>query len=184
MVFGSIADIFYQWEYLGVFDFILPFLLIFALIFGILDSVRPFGKNQSIYIVVALVISLMSLRFQNFVTDFMTELFPRLGIGISIMLAIMIMAGLFIADDVRRYWFYGLSALGSLIAIAALYQTFDILGWYSSGSGSQEIGLIILGVLLIGVIIAVGASGSERRTEHPPIVLSPWRGSSGSGKDK
>ena len=175
MVFGSIADIFYQWEYLGVFEFILPFLLIFAIVFGIMDSVKFLGDKKSIHVIIALVIALMSLRFQNFVSAFLSELFPRLGIGLAIMLGVLIMVGLFIADDVRRYWFYGLSALGGIIAISILFQTFDVLGWWTSGTGSQEIGLLVLGVLLVGIIIAVGASGSEHPTENKQMVLSPWR---------
>ncbi|MEK6800513.1 MAG: hypothetical protein AABY10_03755 [Nanoarchaeota archaeon] len=184
MVFGSIADVFYQWEFLGVFDFILPFLLIFAITFGIMDSVRFFGKNKPVYIIIALVISLMSLRFQNFVSDFMTELFPRLGIGLSVMIALMVMVGLFIADDVRRYWFYGLSALGGLIGISVLYQTFNVLGWWSSGEGSQEIGMIVLGVLLLGIIIAVGASGSDHKSDQKPAGFTFWRDGQEGGKHK
>ena len=85
MAFGSIADIFYQWEFLGVFDFILPFLLVFAIVYGILASTQILGDNKGIAIIIAVVIGLMSLRYQFFFSSFLSEIFPRLGIGLTIM---------------------------------------------------------------------------------------------------
>ena len=165
MVYGSLADILYQWEYLGVFDIILPFLLIFAIVFGVLNSTRFMGEHKGVYVIVALVIGLMSLRWRFFLSDFLSELFPRLGIGLGILIALMILVGLFIANDERRYWGWGLAALGFIIALTIVYQSFDRLGFYLSGYGTDSVGLIILAVLLIGIIIAVAAGGS--RTSSP-----------------
>ena len=149
MVFGSIADIIYQWEYLGVFDFILPFLLIFAIVFGILSSTKFLGDNKSVYLIIAFVIGLMSLRYQYFFSAFLSELFPRLGIGVAVLFVILILVGLFIAKDESRYWGYGLATIGLTIAIIILYQTFERMGWYATGYfGSDSVGFIILAVLI------------------------------------
>lgn len=162
MVYGSIADIFYQWEYLGVFDFILPFLLVFAVVFGILNATRFMGDSKGVYVIVALVVGLMSLRFQDFFTGFLTQLFPRLGIGLAILLTVMILMGLFIAKDEQRYWGWGLAAISLIIAIVIIYQSFEGLGYFWGGYSSDFVGFIILAVLLVGVIIAVATSGGGK----------------------
>ena len=161
MVFGSIGDIFFQWEYLGVFDFILPFLLVFAIVFGILNSTKVLGHNKGIMTILAVVIGLMSLRYQFFFSTFLSELFPRLGIGLAILLAVLIMVGLFINENEQKYWGYGLAALGAVIALIVLHQTGQSLGWAWTGLGSENIGFIVLAVLIIGVIVAVSASGGR-----------------------
>lgn len=155
MVFGSIVDIFYQWESLGLFDFILPFLLVFALVFGILSSTRFMGQNKAVYIIIAVVVGLMSLRYQYFLSTFLSELFPRLGIGLAVLLVTLILVGLFIAEDETRYWGYGLAVIGVIIAIAVVYQSFSVSGFLFGGYESDIIGYIVLAILIAAVIIAV-----------------------------
>jgi hypothetical protein len=182
MVFGSIADIFFQWETIGVFDFMLPFLLVFAVVFGVLSSTRFMGKNRPVYVIISVVVALMSLRYQYFLSSFLTELFPRLGIGIAIMLTIMILVGMFIAGNQRRYWGYGLASIGALIAIISFYQSAEDLGWlWLEGIGTDSVGFIVLGVLIIGVIIAVsvsGGSGSSNNADYegPMLPGTGWGG--------
>ena len=161
---GSLMDIFYQWEYLGVFDILLPFLLIFAIVYGVLSSTKFMGDNRGGYVIIAFVIGLLSLRWQFFLSDFLSEIFPRLGIGLAVLLAVMILVGLFIAKEERKYWGWGLAALGFVIFLIVIFQSFERLGYYWSGYGSDSAGLIVLAVLLIGIIIAVAASGKEK---HP-----------------
>jgi len=177
MVFGSIADIFLQWDYIGVFDFVLPFLLVFAIVFGIISSTKFLGSNRGVHVVIALVIGLMSLRYQGFLSGFLSELFPRLGIGIAVLLTVMILVGAFIAKDEARYWGYGLSALAVIIAVVVIYQSFDSLGLiFGSGFDSETVGFIILGLLIVGLIVAVTVSRSESTDKHKgkAIFLPGW----------
>jgi hypothetical protein len=182
MVFGSIGDIFFQWNNLGLFDIVLPFLLVFAIVFGLLSSTHFFGDNRSVYVIIAIVIGLISLRFTDLFTVFISELFPRLGVGIAVILTVLILAGLFINKDEKRYWGWGLSVLGLVIAIAIIYQSFDAIGLSQGIFGNTDtIGFIVLAILIIGVIIAVSASKSGgggsrggdidwlpyRRSNHP-----------------
>jgi hypothetical protein len=175
MVFGSIADIFFQWETIGVFDFLLPFLLVFALVFGILSSTKFMGENRPVYVIIAVVVALMSLRYQYFLSSFLAELFPRLGVGIAIMLSILILVGMFIANDQVKYWGYGLASIGVLIAIIIFYQSSEQLGWFwLNGFGTDTVGFIVLAVLVVGVIIAVSVSGGKGGGHGHGPMLSGW----------
>lgn len=176
MQYGSIADVFYQWEYLGVFDFLLPFLLVFAIVYGILTSTRILSENKGISIIIAFVIGMLSIRYQYFFSTFLAELFPRLGIGLTILLSLMILVGLFIAKDEQRYWGYGLGGVGVLIAIVIFYQTSNRLGWAwaSGGFGGDSIGLIVLAVLIVGVIIAVAAGGNSGKSKDKNAGKAVW----------
>jgi hypothetical protein len=180
MAYTSIADVLYQWESIGVFEFLLPFLLIFAIVFGILSSTRFIGDNKGVYVIISFAIGLLSLRWRGYVSTFMTELFPRLGIGLAVLLAVMILVGLFIAEDETRYWGWGLAAIGFIIAIMVVYQTFDVLG-FTWGYGNDMFGLVILAILLIGVIIAVAAGGKGHKggggyTRSGPYGKTRWIG--------
>lgn len=173
MVFGSIADIFFQWEFLGVFDFVLPFLLVFAIVFGILSATSILGKNKGVSVIIALVIGLMSIRYTDFFSGFLSELFPRLGIGIAILLTLMILVGLFIAKEEQRYWYYGLGAIGAVIAIVVVWQSLERRGLTGGGGvGSDTVGFIILAVLLIGVIIAVAVGGGKEDSSNNPKLFN------------
>ena len=157
-----IQDILVQWQNAGVFDYVLPFLLIFTIIFGILEATNIVGKNKGVHVIIALVVGLMALRL-GFVQAFFTEIFPRLGVGLAVILALLIMTGLFINKGEAKYWMYGIAAIGVIIWIIVLVGSFNTVGWFGT-SGSffgDYAGLIIGAVLLIGVIIAVVASKSE-----------------------
>jgi hypothetical protein len=175
MVYGSIADILMQWDALGVFDYILPFLLVFAVIFGILSATHILGENKGIAIIIAFVLGLMSLQYRGLYTDFLQVIAPRLGIGLTILLSLMILIGLFIAQEETRYWFYGLGAIGVLIAIIIFYQSAQDMGWmWAGGYGSDGVGLIVLGVFVIGIIVAVAVSGGSKK-ERSAGTFGPLR---------
>lgn len=171
----NIGTLLSQWELAGVFDFLLPFLLIFAVVFGILTTTSILGKNKGVHIIIAFVIGLLALRL-DFVPRFFAEIFPRLGVGLSIILTLVILIGLFVPQDEMRYWLYGLGAIAFIIAIVVVSQSFQGFGWFSSGFYSDYIGWIIGAVLVIGLIIAVAnASGEDARKDNKPAVLMPWR---------
>src|SRR3990172_5798244 len=106
----SIAYILNQWQTAGVFDYILPFLLVFAIVFGILASTNILGSQKGVNVIIALVVGLLSIRL-GLVQRFFTELFPRLGVGLAVILALLILTGLFISDDETRYWLWGFATV-------------------------------------------------------------------------
>ncbi len=173
----DIGSVLTQWQTGGVFEFLLPFLLVFAVVFGILTTTHILGKNRAIHVIIAFVIGLMAIGYSNTMGfslgQFMQTLFPRLGVGISIIVAILILVGLFIPDDNIKYWMWGLSAIGFVIAIIIVAQTFDALSFFSFSSASDFVGWIVGGVLLIGLIIAVATSGSSTSI-NPKAHVANW----------
>lgn len=174
---GSIGSMLAYWESAGFFSYILPFLLIFALVFGILTRVKIFD-NKAINGVIALVIGLLALQF-HFVPIFFSEIFPRLGVGLAVILALLILGGLFFDPD-SKIVNYGLLGVGVIVFLVVLVQTFGWLGWgninllYYNWQG-------ILGIIIFLAIIAliVGAGGKKR--ELPPykaMMFAPHPGKS------
>src|SRR3989344_2867821 len=95
---GGFGEILAKWQEIGVFSYILPLLLIFALIFGILTKMSLLGDNKAVNAIIALAVGLMSLQF-DFVPRFFSEIFPRLGIGLAILLVLLILTGLFWSNE-------------------------------------------------------------------------------------
>ena len=174
----SIQDLLLQWESRGVFEFVLPFLLIFAIVYGILSYMKIFGDNRQVNVIIALVIGILSLRI-GLLQAYITELFPRLGVGLAIILAVMLLVGMFIAKDEKRYWFWGLGALGAVIALIVITNSFSELGLIDYYGSSEMVGWIIGAVLLLGVIIAVAASGSDRKKDRVEAIFDGLFGRNG-----
>ncbi len=175
MVF-SIGYILSQWESAGVFDFLLPFLLIFAVVFGILITTNVLGNNKGVHVIIAIVVGLLALRL-DFVPKFFAEVFPRLGVGLAVILTLLILIGLFVPDDERRYWLWGLGAIAVIVGIVVISKAFGQTTWFgASGPYSDYVGWIIGAVLIVGLIIAVAAAGNEKKDKESKIAnLGPWR---------
>jgi len=165
---GEIGDFLNYLDQAGFFSYLLPFLLIFALVFGILTQIGIFqgrdrgeGGNKAINGIIALVVSLMSLQFE-FVPRFFAEIFPRFGIGITILLIIIIFVGMFI-DPETNGLMYVFMAIGGIIVIIVLIQTAGEVGW-SAGYWWEENWPMVAGIIFILVVLAiiVGAGGGRR----------------------
>ena len=159
---GAIGDMFSLWEQYGFFAYILPFLLIFALIFGVLERTQIFKDNKSISGIIAFVVGLMALQF-DIVPQFFSEIFPRLGVGLAVLLVVLILAGLFI-DPSKASIGYTLLGVGVIIAVVVLVTTAGSLGWSSAWWWSDNwpmVAGVILILLVIGII--VGSSSNEQK---------------------
>jgi len=164
---GTIGSILSSWEQAGFFSYLLPFLLIFALIFGILNQIHLFKDSKAINAIIALVVGFMALQFPM-VPQFFSEVFPRLGIGLAIILVILILAGIFI-DPKTSGIMYVLLGIGVIITIVVLVQTAGSLGW-SSGSWWKENWQLIVGVVfIITVIVIVVGVGSKKPVDYKPF---------------
>ena len=161
---GGIGEVLSQWEQIGVFTYIIPFLLIFALVFGILTQTGLFKEKKAINAIIALAVSLMALQF-NFVSTFFSEIFPRLGIGLVVLLVVMVLLGLFAPN--RTWVTYTLFGAAAVILIIVLANTATAVQWFSSGflAGVNWQGFLpwIILIVLIAVVVASSAKPKEKQ---------------------
>jgi len=176
---SSIGGVLQNWENLGIFSYVLPFILIFAVVYAILDKVEVFEGKNSLNMVIALAVGLLSLQFE-FVPLFFSEIFPRAGIAISVLLVALILAGAFIDWNKSKgfYWiFFGLAAIAFLLVIANSFAAFSFFGsgwWDNYGSA------IIVLVILIALVTAVMLGGSD--SEEVKKVKAAEKAAKAKGK--
>lgn len=149
---GQIGDILIDWYNFGIFTYLLPFLLIFSLIFGIMVKINLFGEvNRGISGIIALTIGLMALQF-DFVPRFFTEIFPRLGVGLAVLLAVIILLSFFVT---KESWLnYSLIGIGAVILIIVLVKSAGSLGWQSGYWWSLNWPMVA-GAIFIMIILAI-----------------------------
>ena len=162
---GALGNLLAQWEALGVFSYAIPFLLIFALVFGILTQLRLFKDNTTINAIIALSVGLMALQF-DFVPRFFAEIFPRLGVGIIIILIIMILTGLFMNPE-DKWQMYIMWAVSVIVVIVILLQTAGTVGWFGflPWLGFNWPAVLAVVAFLVILAIVIGSSRPSSQTE-------------------
>jgi hypothetical protein len=151
---GGFSELLAYMEQAGFFAYVLPFLLIFALVFGILTRTQIFKKNKAVNAIISLVVGLLALQF-NFVPLFFSEIFPRLGIGLAIILALLILVGLFMPSEKQAWTNWLLLIAGFVVFVVVLVRTFGWLGWGGFSLWYYNWPQIIFVALIIGAIIWV-----------------------------
>lgn len=151
----DVGNVFQNLESYGFYDYILPFLLIFALVYVILINLPIFKKDNEVQkgpaVIISLAIALLSLRF-NILTNFFGEFFPKVGVGVSILLVALILMGTFLKEKNFNYIFMG---IGAIIFLWAVFSSTNNFSFYSYGFWNQYGGAIIVLIILIGAIIAI-----------------------------
>lgn len=171
---GALGDLLSKWEQAGFFSYLLPFMLIFALVFGILTRVDIFKGNKVVNGIIALAVALMALQF-SFVPEFFSQIFPRLGIGLAIILGVMIIIGLFAPKDSPAVN-YVLLGIGVITIGAIIIQSAGAVGW-QSGQWWQQNWQMVAGavVLLILVAVIIGSAGPKNQgPANLPPFIGPW----------
>lgn len=172
---GTIGDLLSVWQQQGFFSYLLPFLLIFALVFGILEQAKLFKENKAINGIIALVVGLMALQL-DFVPIFFSEIFPRLGVGLSFILVLLILAGMFV-DTSKGWLMYTLLGIGTIIAIIIFVQSAGAAG-FRSGFWWEQNWQTVAGAVLILIIIGIIVGGSRKDSE--PYFAIGWPPPSGA----
>lgn len=166
---GSIGNLLAYWEQAGVFSYVLPFLLIFALVFGILTQANLFTNNRSINGVLALVVGLLALQF-DFVPVFFSEIFPRVGVALAILLIIIIFLSMF-SNPEDKWQMYLMWGIGAIIVIVVLLQTAGAVGFYSFlpwlGYNWPQILAIVGFIIILAIIVNAGRPKSTTRMDSP-----------------
>jgi hypothetical protein len=178
----NIADLLDQLAGYGVFSYAIPFLLLFAITYGILIKTQIFGpaflkkskdgnetevsgKMNGIYVIISLAVGLLGIM-NGYVPTFFSELIPKAGVALGVLLVIIIFLGFFLepaGGDPKK----GLpSALGWVLGVVVILWAWSEWGdkWgLALGSGTWGYNLVeylplILFVVIIGLIVA-GISG-------------------------
>lgn len=170
---GTVGQLLAMWQQAGVFSYILPFLLIFAMVFGILSQTNMFKGNRVINGILALAVALLALQF-DFVPVFFSQIFPRLGVGLAVLMAILILFGLFI-DPKHNGVKWMMLGVGLIITIIVIVSTFNYLGygqwWGFLYNYSPWIISIVIFVVIIGVIIGAGSPKRQFAPYNPYLVM-------------
>jgi hypothetical protein len=157
---GSFGNLLSKLGELGFFDYVLPFLIIFSMVFAILTRIKIFEDNKAVNAIIALSVGLMALQF-GFVSAFFSEIFPRVGIGITIILVVLVFLGLFMDPDRggSKWMMFG---IGAIIVVVILVQTAEATSWWYSGGWWQDniVTILVLGAFVAVVGIIVGATSS------------------------
>ncbi|MGY4884689.1 MAG: hypothetical protein ACP5NZ_03890 [Nanobdellota archaeon] len=151
---------------------IFPFLLIFALIFGLLMKINIFGTKddpkKNINAIIAAVVALIALQF-NTVSSFFSDLFPRLGVALAIILTILILFA-FVVDFENKYTKNILIAIVIISLIAIFWVPFSNMGFKISLGDffEKNLGWIFFILLIVGLIIwTVVGSGKNNNPKGP-----------------
>jgi peptidoglycan/LPS O-acetylase OafA/YrhL len=170
---GVLGDLFTKWAEAGLFSYLLPFLLIFALVFGILTRTNLFKDNKVVNGIIALAVALMALQF-DFVPSFFSQIFPRVGIALAIILGIMIVVGLFAPKDSPAVN-YVLLGIGVITIGLVIIQSAGAVGW-QSGQWWEEHWQLVVGAIFLFILVAVIiGSASKREGKAKSIEFKgPW----------
>lgn len=153
--FGSL---FSQLDSLGFFRYILPFLLLFSIVYVLLSRIDMFKENRGAAVLISFAIGLLALQM-NFVPEFFQNVFPKFGIGVSLLLIALILAGAFITNldnkETYKWIFFG---LGSLIFIVITILSLsspnfpNSYWWDRYGALTVVTLIIVVGIILVMVL--------------------------------
>jgi hypothetical protein len=165
---GALGDLLSKWEEAGLFSYLLPFLIIFAMVFGILTKMKIFKESKAVNAIIALAVALMALQF-GFVTNFFAQIFPRLGVGLAVILGVLIITGLF-ADPDSNLINYVLLGIGVITIAIVIIQSAGALGW-ASGQWWQDNWQLVVGAIVIFILIAIviGAGSKKEPYKYKPF---------------
>jgi hypothetical protein len=167
---GGIGDALNNLAALGFFTYALPFLLIFALVFGILTRMGLFKENKAVTAIIALAVGLMALSVPT-VPQFFSQIFPSMGIGLTILLVILIIVGLF--SDPNKPWItVSLFIVAAIVALVVIVQSsgLDIWAWVQYNLGNTAGTLIIVGIVVVVIAVVIG----REKKEKEPFKYEPY----------
>lgn len=161
--FASISTMLQTWQNIGVFEFLLPFMLVFAIIFGILSQAKFLGENKAVNATIALAIGLFAILFPQ-ARLFFAQISSNMAIGVVVLLAALIMLGLFVdfSDTKNKGWRNALAGFGGLIALVVILVSLssdNFIGgfWWWSMYWPE----IVVGLVVVGAIIAIIATSKR-----------------------
>ena len=175
---GGFSEILNNLQNAGFFSYIIPFLLIFALVFGILSRMNLFKENRAVTSIIALAVGLMAIQM-DLVPRFFSEIFPRFGIAISIILTLLIILGLFL-DPEKPGIMYALLGVAAIIVIVVLAQTagefgITLIGPWLRYNWGNILMVVLVAAGVVGGLVAIINSGKKKTKEKGnPASYTPY----------
>ncbi|MEK6927524.1 MAG: hypothetical protein AABX11_03765 [Nanoarchaeota archaeon] len=136
------------------------FILLFTLVFGILQKSKLFGEDKrQVDALIALAIALLVISV-GYALDIITRLVPFLAVGLVIILAFILLIGLFYkdkfeAEDGIKYTVMGIAFLALTFAVLYFTGAWDYLTVLWNDPSSNIIGNVVIVLVLIGVFLLV-----------------------------
>jgi len=164
--FSGFGGLLQQLEDMQFFAYVLPFLLIFAFVYTILTNIKLFDNSKGAAIIIAVAIGFLSLQL-NFVPAFFQVIFPKFGIGLSILLVALILVGGFLTGDDNKTFkwvFFGLGSLIFLVIVILSFSDFQLMGnyWWD-----QYGALVVVGVVVVTAMILIIAANRKSGVAIP-----------------
>jgi len=151
----SVVDFLNWGEMQGLFKYVLPFLLVFALIYGILSNMKLLGENKGVHVIIAVALGLLSL-YGDYLPNFVSSFAPSLAIGLSILLAAIILFGLFMGGDAKLDWIkYVLFGISAIVFIVVAYSSLNDTSFVGSWVWQQYAPAVIVLLIIVGLIALV-----------------------------
>lgn len=171
---GGIGNLLSQWEAAGVFAYVLPFLLIFAIVYAVLSFVNIFKGNKAVNAIISLAVALMALQF-NLVSVFFADIFPRLGVALSVILVLLILSGMFINWDNEgmRWFLFAVVAITVIIVVWGPLRDIGLFGWGRPVLFGGNLGNIIGAIVIIGLIIWIIFGNNAKMPNIKAPVRNP-----------
>jgi hypothetical protein len=145
----SFGDLLRAADRADIFYYVLPFLLVFALIYGILTKSTLLGNNKGVNIIISLALGLLSL-VGNYFPNFIQQMSPKLAIGLSLILALIILLGLFAQGAT---WLNNLFVwVGIIIFIIIVYSSLAHYSFIGNNAWNTYAPAIIT-IAIIGAVI-------------------------------
>jgi len=158
----SVVDILNQWANAGVFSYVLPFLLVFGFVYGVLSKTKILGENIGVNMVIALAAGGLSL-VGDFLPRFAQSIMPFMGMGISILLAAIILGGLFLGDDDLKwvkYVIFGIGIAVFVVVVLASLSDYNFAGnYFWQDYGSSIVVLVLIVAAIVFMTKATGKAG-------------------------
>ena len=174
MVFaGNFLNI---WASNGIFDIALPFVLFFAIIFSILHRTKILGNNKSIDAVIAMVISFFII-LNPLTAPFLAEVFSRTGTALILLIASLIIMGLFTEKSKMENAFKWIGTIAGIVffiwLVILVNDYYTTYTWFPIAYYGIDFWDIVFGIVVLGSVIAIVAltdKDSPRNIHHTPTA--------------
>ena len=145
-----------------------------AMVLNEWEAIGVFGGNKGVSVIISLAIGLMALRF-GFVQTFFSEVFPRFGIAIASLIAIVILAAVFIPNEHMKGWLIGFGVTGAVFGVIAILNSFIAVDWFASQWIYDNLALVILAVGLTLIIVAMFIWNTPKDVKNIALPISAFR---------